>query len=226
MRWLYYLYLRAPGSTVILVANKCDGSIDEFTETADRVEESVREQLNRWHEDRGIRGRSKGRVTDVTILPGMRRVTCLANVPPETSGLTTLQSLIFDQAATPIQVPPAWDLALGVIRALRDSHDPITAARTKLGLPNTTPTGGGDEHAFISTDELSRLWRGVVQNVKNEVQASAISNPESALQGALWIRCVCGGWSTNVGVVTRARPEWCVCGCRSIGAELPPSCLV
>ena len=192
MRWLYYLYLRAPGSTVILVANKCDGSIEKFVETAERVQQRVRELLKEWHQARGLRGRSQGRVTDLTLLPGISLVSCHEERSLEASGLPALIALISRQAATSIVVPPAWALALEVIDALRTSCDPTTAAREILGLPDTRPTGGvGDVHdfAFISKDELSRKWQRVVENVRGDAQAAAVSNWETALKGALWIRC-------------------------------------
>ncbi|CBN74748.1 LRR-GTPase of the ROCO family, putative pseudogene [Ectocarpus siliculosus] len=190
MRWLYYLYRRAPGSTVVLVANKCDGSIDKFAETTEKVQRRVRELVAVWHEARGLRGRSKGHVTDLTLLPGMSRVSCQEEGSPEASGLPALIALISRQAATAIHVPPAWDLALEVIGALRASCNPIAAARDKLGLPNPLPADGvADVHAFafISKDELSRKWRSVVDNLRGDVPAATISNWQSALEGALWI---------------------------------------
>ena len=41
MPWLYALYLRAPDSTIILVANKCNWSIGNFSETAENVRTRV-----------------------------------------------------------------------------------------------------------------------------------------------------------------------------------------
>lgn len=216
MRWLYYLYLRAPGSTVILVANKCDGSIDDFTETARRVQQRVGELLHVWHGARGLRGRSKGLVTDLTLLSGMSRVSCHDKGFPEASGLLALIALISHQTATAILVPPAWDLSLEVIGALRASRDPIAAAREKLGLSNPPLTVGvRDLHAFafISKDDLFLMWRSVVENVRGDVQAATISNWESALMGALWIRCV------SRRLVVQA----CVRACCSIGTNWPPS---
>lgn len=179
---------------MILVANKCDGSIYNFAEIAERVQQRVGKLLDEWHEGHGLRGRSKGRRKDLTLVPGISRVSCREGSSGEVSGLPALIDLISRQAATSILVPPAWDLALEVIRALRTSCDPTSAARKKLGLPNTTPRGGvGDVHAFafISKDELFCKWESVVDNVRGDVQAAMVSNRESALQGALWIRYVC-----------------------------------
>lgn len=178
---------------MILVANKCDGSIDDFTETARRVQQRVLELLHVWHGERGLRGRSKGRVTDLTLLAGMSRVSCDDKGSAEASGLPALIGLISRQTSTSIRVPPAWDLALEVIGALRASRDPIAAARETLGLSNTLPAGGvRDLHAFafISKDELFRIWTSAVENVRGHVQEATISNWESALEGALWIRYV------------------------------------
>lgn len=202
MRWLYYLYLRAPGSTVILVANNFDGSIDDFAETAERVQQRVGELLNVWYEARGLRGRSKGRVTDLTFIPGISRVSCHDKSSPEASGLLALIALISRQAETSILVPPAWNLALEVIRALWTSCDPITAAREKLCLSDTPPTGDVHAFVFISKEELSREWRRVVENVRGDVEAATISNWESALKGALWIRCV-ASWLGQVGWLSK-----------------------
>jgi len=68
MRWLYSLNLRAPGSTVLLVANQCDrkeangvegpaieastADREGFVATANLVEERVREMLTDWHHER------------------------------------------------------------------------------------------------------------------------------------------------------------------------------
>lgn len=89
MRWLYSLHLRAPGSTVMLVANQCDGmgvgssesaavgsttNCDDFTETAGLVEGRVRELLKEWHDQRGILGNRQATgcrrgAAGVTLLP-------------------------------------------------------------------------------------------------------------------------------------------------------------
>lgn len=62
MLWLFALHLRAPGSTVILVANKCDGdSTDEFAIVADRVTRRVTELLQEWESRRGIQSTTQSR---------------------------------------------------------------------------------------------------------------------------------------------------------------------
>eukprot|EP00903_Cladosiphon_okamuranus_P018362 g16892.t2 len=48
------------GSTVILVANKCDVSIDDFSETARRVWQRVGELLDVWHEASGLHRATPG----------------------------------------------------------------------------------------------------------------------------------------------------------------------
>lgn len=91
----------------------------------------------------------------------MSRVSCKAKVSLEASGLPELTALIGSQAATSILVSPAWDLALGVLSALRASCDPIAAARYKLQLSDTPPTKEiSDAHAFafISKKDISRMW--------------------------------------------------------------------
>ncbi|CBN78377.1 LRR-GTPase of the ROCO family, putative pseudogene (Partial), partial [Ectocarpus siliculosus] len=66
MRWLYALDLRAPGSTVILVANKCDGSIEGFSGTAAIVEKRVTVLRKEWLKGRGFSGTRME--TDITVL--------------------------------------------------------------------------------------------------------------------------------------------------------------
>eukprot|EP00752_Nemacystus_decipiens_P012508 g11078.t2 len=190
MPWLRCLSFRAPGCRVILVANKCDASIDDFIKTTERVEKRVRELLDEWSNDRGLRGQSEGLAKGLTILPGVSRVSCLPDNFRQTSGLTALTSRIHDQAATSIRVPPAWVLALGVTGALRAGDEPIRAAREKLRLPTTNTTDEGVSRItspFVSRAELSRQWRHVVGTLEGEAPAAAMVNPDGALDGALQI---------------------------------------
>lgn len=93
MRWLYALHLRAPGSTVLLVANQCDNQCDggldskvarcatggeRFVAVATLVEERVRELLRNWQDRRGVPGngqpmRRRKMAAGVTVLPQVRR---------------------------------------------------------------------------------------------------------------------------------------------------------
>lgn len=88
MRWLYALHLRAPGSTVLLVANQCDGALDaevagsatggeRLVATATLVEKRVRELLKEWQGRRGVLGngqpmRCRKMAAGVTVLPQVR----------------------------------------------------------------------------------------------------------------------------------------------------------
>lgn len=90
MRWLYSLHLRAPGATVLLVANQCDGSlepgvagsatsVEELVTTATLVEKRTRKWLKQWQDRRGILGngqpmRCRPVAADVTVLPQVRVV--------------------------------------------------------------------------------------------------------------------------------------------------------
>lgn len=166
MRWLQCLSFRAPGSRVILVANKCDTSIDDFVETTEKVEARVRELLDGWQRTRGSGGRGEGRVQEVTVHPGMRRVSCLSGNSPEGSGLQALTALIRAQAATSVPAPvaPAWALALEFVESLRVGGAPTRAVRESPQLLDTTVTEERDSRVspFVSRDELSRQWSDVV----------------------------------------------------------------
>eukprot|EP00752_Nemacystus_decipiens_P009015 g8047.t2 len=157
MRWLYALHLRAPGSTVLLVANHCDsdqydGWLDSavatcatggerFVRTATLVEKRVRELLKEWQGRRGVLGngqpmRCRKMAAGVTVLPQASTVSCLSGF-----GLPELIDRVAAQGATSISVPPAWDLALKFIDSLRDGEDPLQAARAHLGLTSPRPSG-------------------------------------------------------------------------------------
>lgn len=197
MRWLYTLNLRAPDSTVILVANKCDDSIDGFARTAARVEECARRKLKEWHTERRSDSQDNASMTGVTLLEGVSRVSCLADGSLEKSGLSALIDRVAEQASTSMAVPPAWDLALKVFDALRDGRDPKRVARDHLQLNG--PATAIDEYGtvgvrFLTREELSARWNDVVESVRGDLQAIgrtvAVFNKDSAFEGALWIRCV------------------------------------
>ena len=210
MWWMQCLSFRAPGSRVILVANKCDASLNDSVEIAERIEERATELLDSWNSSRGLPGRSGGGAKRLTILPGVSRVSCVAGSSPEAYGLTALTARIRGQAATSTAVPPAWALALDFIGALRAGKDPIRAAREKLQLP-TTGTGEVNSRCspFVSKVELSRQWRGVVDNVRDEAPAAAAVNTDGALDGALWIRCVVSETPNLEGVASSALRHLC-----------------
>lgn len=187
MRWLYVLYLRAPGSTVILVANKCDGSIEGFTGTAAIVEERVTVLRKEWLEGRGFSSTRMN--TDITVLERPSLVSCRDGV-----GLQEMIDRIAAQGAVSVRVPPAWGLALTFLDALRDSRDPQQACRDCLGLGSRPKVGADSEpgSSFFSEKSLVEQWKGVVQNVEGELRSDAekmaVSDPDSAIEGALWIR--------------------------------------
>ncbi|CAM9943033.1 unnamed protein product [Pylaiella littoralis] len=192
MRWLYTLNLRAPDSTVILVANKCDGSIDGFAQTAARVEAHVREVLKQWHTKRRSDSQDNASMTGVTLLEDVSRVSCLADGSLEKSGLKALIDRIAKQASTSIVVPPAWDLALKVFDALRDGREPKRVARDRLKLNGSAAAVDGIAGvSFLTREELSGRWNDVVESVRGDLQAvgrtAAVSNKDSAFEGALWI---------------------------------------
>lgn len=159
---------------MILVANKCDGSIDDFAESTERAQKRVSELLNVWHEARGLRGWRKGRVPDLTLLPGMSRVSCDGKGSPEASGLSALIALISHQAVVSMLVPPTWDLALKVFDALRDGLEPKQVARNYLQLDASAAVDreGITGATFLTKNELFGRWIDVVESVRGELQAT------------------------------------------------------
>lgn len=197
MRWLYTLNLRAPDSTVILVANKCDGSIDGFAQIASRVEAYAREKLEDWHTKRRSDSQDNASMTGVTLLEGVSRVSCLADGSLETSGLQALINRVAEQTSTSMIVPPSWDLALAVFDALRDGRDPKRVARDRLQLNGSVTEIDEDGIAgvrFLTREELSARWNDVVESLRSDLEAMgraiAVFNKDSAFEGALWIRYV------------------------------------
>lgn len=188
MRWLYTLSLRAPRSAVMLVANKCDGSTDKFSKTVEQVESCVERFLKDWCK---ARGSDDGRaVQGVTLLEETSAVSCL-----DFSGISKLRDRISKQGATEIKVPPAWDLALEGIEALRDGRSLLQAARSHLKCFASE----GEERVirarkkpFVTRMDLRSLWENTVASIGGEAlnarQKAAMINPRGALEGALWIR--------------------------------------
>lgn len=200
MRWLYTLNVRAPDSTVILVANKCDGSIDDFAKAAARIEARARQLLEQWHTKRRGDSQDNASMTGVMLLERVSLVNCLEDGSLEKTGLGTLINRVAEQASTSMDVPPAWYLALKVFDALRDGHDPKIIARDHLQLSRSATAAHGDGIAavrFLTRQELSGRWNDVVESVRGDLQAIgravAVSSSDSAFDGALWIRYVTFG---------------------------------
>ncbi|CAM9834872.1 unnamed protein product [Ectocarpus sp. 6 AP-2014] len=184
MRWLYALDLRAPGSTVILVANKCDGSIEGFSGTAAIVEERVTVLRKEWLKGRGFSGTRME--TDITVLQHPSLVSCR-----DGGGLEEMIDRVAAQGASSVSVPPAWGLALSFLDALRGSRDPQQACRDYLGLGSRPKVGADGEpgSSFFTENSLVRQWKRVVQSVKGELRSDAekmaVSDPDGAIEGAL-----------------------------------------
>ena len=179
MRWLYTLHLRAPGATVILVANKCDSSLADFEETTGRVGKHVKHELDEWQKRR----RSKD-VTTVRLLDSVNRISCQSY-----GGIEKLQERVFKQDSASIEVPPAWDLALKVVKAQRTGGNPLHVAREHLKLNQMGAIGSEEfqvvSNTFTTKAELFKLWHDIVDEVSGELEGANVDN---ALNGALWIR--------------------------------------
>ncbi|CAN0241673.1 unnamed protein product, partial [Ascophyllum nodosum] len=100
----------------------------------------------------------------------------------------------FKQEVASIQVPPAWDLALKVIEAQRTGGDPLHVVRDHLKLNETGTTCETRiklvANTFTTKDQLFKLWYDIVGEVSGELEGkkkAAVSNKDSALDGALWI---------------------------------------
>lgn len=191
MLWLYALHLRAPDSTVVLVANKCDGSIDAFSRTIQAVRTRVRELLSIWHDSRGFAGDEASQLSSLHVLAETSKVSCRDGL-----GLADLIDVVTAQSFNSMSVPPSWDLALVVLDALRDKKAPLKAARDHLDLPSSlSPREERSSEIYIPKTLLTRQWndllRALVESDGFESTASgraAVLNPDSALEGALWIR--------------------------------------
>lgn len=173
------------------MANKCDGSIDEYSHNIETVEQSVRELMDEWKGKRSLGDQYRRNMTNFSWISGRNLVSCR-----DFSGFSELVKRILDFGCTSIEVPPSWDLALAVVNALRKTEPPVAAAIDHLGL-RTTPTdtdkSGEWAHNLITRHDLSLKWQGVLNWIKPELEAHkgqlvALSNPEGALEGALWIR--------------------------------------
>ena len=191
MQWLYALHLRAPDSTVILVANKCDHAIGDFSSTAQRVEGRVNDRLSEWQHSRGVPGVRENRLPTLNLLPGISSLSC-----QDGFGLEALIKRVTAQDSTSSIVPPSWNLGLAFIDALRDEKDPLRAAQELLDLPHTDGLCGDScTSLFISEEAMLEKWRRLCSSLRDtsgELLSTALHssllNPEGAMQGALWIR--------------------------------------
>ena len=149
VRWLYTIHLRAPGTTVILVANKCDTiPISDVKRTVQRVEKRVKEDLKVWKNKRGANHQ------DVKLLERSFPVSC-----ENYDGIPDLRKQIMQQGATEIYVPPSWDLALNFIGELKSLNSPRNVTRGNLGLLSTAAVEGMDlSGPFITMEKLSEHW--------------------------------------------------------------------
>lgn len=204
MPWLTDLHLRAPKATVMLVANKCDGGIEDYSEITNRVEERTGRLLNEWQDKRGLGDRDGQRMTRLLWIPGRNLVSC-----KDYTGIPELVERISAFSPTSIEVPPSWYLALTVVNALRGNGSPFVAVNDHLMLNETPPDTSRERkwaQTCISRQELSQEWQRVLDWITPKLKARArtralssiesvyegepavFSNPESALKGALWIR--------------------------------------
>lgn len=211
MRLRFALHLRAPGCSVLLVANKCDSSSGDFVATSKAVEKRVVGLFQQWKRRRdGFKhglfflGKVVHRmisptydayqtrhVTEVTLLEQPCCVSC-----DDGRGLDEIVGRISVHGATSIKVPPAWGLAHEFLRALRNKEAPLRAARTYLGLDRVPHAHSEDvsEASLMTKTSLAERWAGVIQSIEVELRSRskaermAVADPGSALEGALWIR--------------------------------------
>lgn len=191
MVWLYALHLRAPDSTVMLVAHKCDGSIDSYSKTVDKVRTRVGEVLDLLNASRGISGQRASHLPTVNLLVETSKVSCQDGL-----GLADVVDVVSAQSITSISVPPLWDLALVFLDAFRNKKAPLNAARDHLNLPSG-PSLCEDRSSdlYMSKTSLSRQWDDLLRVLtgSGELESTslgwvAVLNSDTALEGALWIR--------------------------------------
>lgn len=192
LRWLFALHLRAPGCSVMLVANKCDGSIADFRATAEMVQARVTELLRKWNRRRGgLRYRPfTPPETEVNLLPRPSLVSCR-----DGGGLPDMIGRVADHGAASMSVPPSWGLALEFLAALRKKRSPLRSAREYLGLDASSDNQRPEdvsEASLITKASLSKLWNDLVQRITGELRSDAekmvVADTGGALEGALWIR--------------------------------------
>lgn len=189
MPWLYTLHLRSPDSTVMLVANQCDGPVGDFSEIVETVVSRAQELLATWQDTRGFPDRANRRPTTLNLLPQASLLSCYSGF-----GLSDLIDRVAGEGGTWISAPPAWDLALAVVDALRDKKAPLGVAREHLKLPSVQGSVGSVPNLYMTKGGLNRLWESTLQKLRESgelrsaAQLTAVTNTDSALEGALWIR--------------------------------------
>lgn len=191
MEWLYALHLRAPDSTVLLVANKCDVAIGDLFSCAQMVERRVGGLLEKWQHSRGISDVRENRLTTLNLLLGISCLSCR-----DRYGLEALIKRVLEHDSTSSIVPPSWNLGLAFIDALRDQTDPLRAAHNLLKLPQTDqPCGDSSASLFVSEENLLKRWHSLSKILCDTSGAllstttlAALLNPDGAIEGALWIR--------------------------------------
>lgn len=192
-RHLYNIQ-RVPDATVIVVVNNYDAAINDATEISREVENRVRSMLrtkDREGSDQGIGGQA-GPLTTGSCHVSFFSTSNRGVMPHD------LREKVLRQCVSSIELPPAWEFALQVISTLRDKRCPLHNALAYLGLTITDQdileVMNGP---FITKGELSSLWNSIVARVKDCVRGTSneavVFNPDSALEGALTIRCVGNG---------------------------------
>lgn len=191
MEWLYALHLRAPDSTVILVANKCDVAIGDFSSTTRTVRRRVTDLLAEWQDSRGIPDSQESWLPTLNL---QTEISCLSC--QDGFGLQELADRVRDQDSTWSSVPPSWNLGLAFIDALRDQTDPLRAAQRLLDLPQTDHVcDDSDTSVFVRKEALLQRWNLLQRTLSNAsggplstAANASLLNPESAIEGALWVR--------------------------------------
>lgn len=173
----------------MLVANKCDKSAGDLSEIVQRAVTRVREVLSDWQSNRGIPGQVGNPIPTLNLLLLPSLVSC-----DDAFGLSDLIERIAGEGGTSISIPPAWDLALAVVDALRDKEEPLMSAREHLGLCSIAVSSRHMPELFMSRRALSQLWGDILEHLRDSselrtaAQLAAVTNADSALKGALWIR--------------------------------------
>ena len=168
MRWLCALHLRAPDCSVILVANKCDESIENFDSTVEAVEQRTRVLLKSWQENRKRLG-----MTEITLVQDASRVSCL-----DGGGLPQVIERVSSQEATSARVPPAWAVATTFLDALREKRDPVRVAQAYLGLDTRA------EETMESFPRSLFVTKAALWTLKTIMRCAMRSTPSCAVGAA------------------------------------------
>lgn len=192
MVWLKALHLRAPACSVIIVGNKYSSMLGKvfpwaMLHAAD-VEKGVARALERWKDQRAaIPVQQPTDYRGINVLQGVSCVNCVGMFMGG-RGLGELVDRIKKQVTISDRVPWAWNAAWTVLDAHKYGLDPELVVEKYFDQqeePQLISTAEVTVHSR-TLDSLKSAWNCVVSAL--QAQGKPVVNPDSALEGALWMR--------------------------------------